>query len=60
SKTEGGNEFLVVTIIPGNCYFGLEEKSYVFHQLLPLEKTGPVGLFHRVSDTVSYGEMGRS
>ncbi len=49
SKTEGGNEFLVVTIIPGNRYFGLEGNSYYFNRNMPLEANEREGRFHRKS-----------
>ncbi len=34
SKTEGGNEFLVVTIIPGNINSGQPRQKFIFHQNL--------------------------
>jgi len=43
SKTEGGNEFLVVKIIPGNRYFRLGEESYYFNRNMPLEVRGHSG-----------------
>ncbi len=51
SETKRCNNFLEVTIIPGNLNFRLEGKSYYFNRNMPLEAEGREGQLHRVIDT---------